>query len=245
MHVGIPKIIMQTWKTKTIPSKWMASQLSILSLMPDWQYVLMTDEMNLNFVSKHFPHLFEWFKSLRFPIQRADVIRYMWLYEYGGMYMDLDIEIKISLNELFTGTMDTWLLKAPRNFAGHFTNFLMASSAKNPFWLTVLEECRAPLESWVFLPHHIISQETGLAALTRAASKWKYPIALLPQTCLVPCDYCDPNHCNKPYSYTRFLKGQSWNGPDTFLLNFFSCHPEYMLILVLVLYFLKSYWKKT
>lgn len=238
MKVAIPKLIMQTWKNENIPTKWKPSPLSIQKTMPEWEYALMTDSMNLKFVSIHFPDHLEWFKKLKYPIQRADVIRYMWLYQHGGIYMDLDIELLFSIEDLFLGeaeSVQTWLLKAPRNFAGHYTNFLMASTSQNPFWLAVLKECTEPLEAWVILPHHIISQQTGLAALTRAASKWKRPIALLPSKLLVPCDYCDPTHCYKPFSYTRFLKGQSWNGPDTFLLNFFSCNPEIVLLLLLLL----------
>jgi mannosyltransferase OCH1-like enzyme len=232
MH-GIPKLVMQTWKTKTVPDRWKSSPASIRTFLPDWSYVLLTDLDNENFVNHFFPHLFEWYRGLRYNIQRADVIRYLWLYEHGGLYLDLDIELVGSLDELFVGAMDTWLLKAPRNFAGHYTNFMMASTPKNPFWLKVIEECLKPLEFWVLLPHHIISQQTGLAAITRAASAWPKPIALLPQVSLVPCDYCTPHNCAKPFSYTRFLEGQSWNGIDTYAINFVCCNPE-LLVLILV-----------
>lgn len=224
---GVPRLVMQTWKTADVPEKWRPSPASVRRLMPHWRYVLLTDADNDAFVAAHFPAQLDWFRGLRYPIQRADVIRYMWLYVHGGLYMDLDIELVAPLDELFEGrAMETWLLKAPRNLAGHYTNFLMASTPRNPFWLAVLRECLAPLEAWVVLPHHIISQQTGLAALTRAATRWTRPLALLPQTALVPCDYCNPDACAKPFSYTRFLQGQSWNGPDTFLLNILSCKPE-------------------
>lgn len=230
---------MQTWKTKNIPEHWKSSPRSIKTFLPHWKYVLLTDEDNSIFVKKYFPSFFEWFLSLTYPIQRADVVRYMWLYVHGGLYMDLDIELVGNIDELFTNTSaldETWLLKAPRNFAGHFTNFLMASTPLNPFWLLVLDECKKPLESWVMLPHHIISQQTGLAALTRATNTWNKPIYLLPQSPLVPCDYCSPKHCTKPFSYTKFLKGQSWNGMDTHIMNFIGCNPE-----ILILFFVGTF----
>ena len=240
----IPKLIMQTWKTDIIPKHWEPSQISIKNYMSDWKYVLLTDNDNLQFVKNYFPNLLSWFQLLHYPIQRADVIRYMWLYVNGGLYLDLDIELNVSLEELFTGNMETWLLKAPRNFAGHYTNFLMASTPKNTFWLSVIEECTKPLEPWVILPHHIISHQTGLGALTRAVKNWKKPIALLPQDSLVPCDYCNPSACTKPFSYTRFLKGQSWNGIDTHALNFLSCNPEIFLFLFLCLFTLQLFRSK-
>lgn len=229
----IPRVIMQTWKTHTVPEKWKTSPVSIQAHMSSWDYVLMTDRDNDAFVAQYFPEELEFFRGLTHPIQRSDVIRYMWLFVFGGLYMDLDIELLAPLDELFeTRQMETWLLRAPRNFAGHFTNFLMASTAKNPFWLKVLEQCKKPLPWWCVLPHFVVSHQTGLGALSRAVNAWDQPIAMLPQEVLVPCDYCTSNHCEKPYSYTKFLKGKSWNGPDTTLMNLVSCHPEIVVILL-------------
>lgn len=228
----IPKLIMQTWKNQTIPDQWKSSPLSISRCMPQWKYILMTDGDNIDFVKTHFPSLLQWYMQLPYPIQRADVIRYMWLFVHGGIYMDLDIELLHSVEELFSGFMNTWLLKAPRNFAGHYTNFFMASTARNRFWITVLHECLQPLDSWVVLPHHIVSQQTGLGALTRAANKWMYPIALLPHLALVPCDYCNQDACVKPFTYTKFLKGGSWNLGDTSLMNVFMCNYELVMMII-------------
>lgn len=228
----VPHIVMQTCKTHNVPKRWSTSPLSIQKHFKNWKYVFLTDESNDIFVKTFFPHIFDWFKNLPYAIQRADVIRYMWLYENGGVYMDLDIEIIASPEELFLNG-DLFLLKAPRNFAGHYTNFFMASSAKNKFWLKVIEECLKPLDWWVILPHHIISQQTGLGALTRAANLWDKPISILPQERFVPCDYCDPTACSKPFSYTKFLKGQSWNGIDTHIMNFVGCNPDFVLVFMI------------
>ncbi len=237
----IPKLIMQTWKNTDVPDHWKASQISIKNKLSKWSYVLLTDSDNIKFVETHFPTLLNWYKNLKYPIQRADVIRYMWLYVHGGVYMDLDIELVESFEELFENqAMDTWLLKAPRNLANHYTNFFMASTPKNEFWLNVLNECTKPLSAWIFLPHHVISYQTGLGALSRAAKRWNKPIAVLPDSCLIPCDYCNPDDCSKPFYYFKFLRGQSWNNLDTRLFNLVVCNYE-CLILILIgftIYFL-------
>jgi mannosyltransferase OCH1-like enzyme len=232
----IPRTVMQTWKTHDVPEKWTSSPASVKRFMPNWDYILLSDNDNDAFVEEYFPDDLNFFRSLKYPIQRSDVVRYMWLYQFGGLYMDLDIELVSPLDELFENRhMETWLVKAPRNFAGHYTNFLMASTAKNPFWLKVLEECRKPVSYWCILPHLIISHQTGLGALSRAVNAWPHPIATLPFNSLVPCDYCATDHCSKPFTYTKFLKGQSWNGPDTMAMNFVSCHPEIFVLLIVLL----------
>lgn len=225
----IPKIIFQTYKTQEIPAHWKSSPVSIKKYMPDWQYVFMTDIDNLEFVKTHFPSFLNWFANLKYPIQRADVIRYMFLYVNGGLYLDMDIELNTSMEPLLQSGSDTFLVKAPRNWWGHYTNFLMASTPKNKFFLAVLDECLKPISNWL-LPHHIISSQTGIGALNRAVKR--FSITSLPFHSLVPCDYCFETSCDKPFYYTKFLKGQSWNNLDTYALNFLSCHYDVLALII-------------
>jgi hypothetical protein len=90
----------------------------------------------------------------------------------------------------------------------------------------------------------VISIQTGLGALTRAANDWKKPIAILPQKVLVPCDYCSSDSCSKPFSYTKFLKGQSWNGWDTYFMNAIGCHPEMIVMISAALILFLAFRKK-
>ena len=248
----IPKIIFQTWKTHQVPEKWKSSPLSIKRYMPHWKHVLFSDEDNERFVEEHFPEYIEFYKKLRFPIQKADFIRYCFLYVYGGVYSDLDIEFTSPIDHLFKIENEhdlVYLLKAPQNFAGHFTNFFMASSPKNSFWLLVLRECVEHLPAWVILPHHIISEQTGLACLSRAARKilsenrLDTRIVELPFNNLVPCDICSYSSEKKPFYYTKFLKGQSWNGFDTLLFNFFICNTLEVFLGLVVLFVVAKYRK--
>ena len=92
-RVKIPMIIMQTWKTKTVPEHWKSSPESIKNLMPDWEHVLMTDDDNRKFIQEYFPQYLTTFDEFEYGIQRADFIRYAWLYINGGLYLDLDYEL--------------------------------------------------------------------------------------------------------------------------------------------------------
>ncbi len=52
------------------------------------------------FVKENYPELYETYKGYKYPIQRCDAFRYMVLYKYGGIYIDLDIGCKKRLDEL-------------------------------------------------------------------------------------------------------------------------------------------------
>ena len=80
----IPRIIHQTWKTKDVPSPLDQLPQTWKEYLPNWEYILWTDEMNREFVCKHFPDFLEKYDTYPCNIQRADAIRYLLLKVYGG-----------------------------------------------------------------------------------------------------------------------------------------------------------------
>ncbi|KMU79388.1 mannosyl phosphorylinositol ceramide synthase SUR1 [Coccidioides immitis RMSCC 3703] len=52
--------------------------------------MLWTDEKADAFIESQYPWFLETFRNYRYPIQRADAIRYFVLTYYGGIYIDLD-----------------------------------------------------------------------------------------------------------------------------------------------------------
>ncbi len=131
----IPKIIHQTWKNNDIPEKYLLYQEKVKNLHPDWEYKLWTDENNLKFVREYFPDFLETY--LRFPknIMRADVIRYLIMYQIGGLYLDLDYEMIKPFDILEYGLV----LPYNRNISfgddcDAFGNCIFASSPGHEFW---------------------------------------------------------------------------------------------------------------
>src|SRR5437667_9239899 len=90
----IPKLIHHTYKTReNIPRRWRRYQEKLLALHPDWKYKLWTDEDNFAFVKSEFPDMLDIYLRLPKNIMRVDVIRYLWLYRLGGLYLDMDYEM--------------------------------------------------------------------------------------------------------------------------------------------------------
>lgn len=64
---------------------WNDARESCLQFHPGWENHLWTDETADAFIEAKYPHLKTMWEGYRFPIQKIDALRYLILYEYGGM----------------------------------------------------------------------------------------------------------------------------------------------------------------
>ena len=87
----IPKIIIQTWKSSSVPQRYMQLIDSIKSNNPDYQYLFFTDGDIEDFLKQNYPEYYQTYLTLPVKIQRIDFFRYIAVYHYGGFYMDLDM----------------------------------------------------------------------------------------------------------------------------------------------------------
>lgn len=223
--VNIPKILMQTWKDYNIPLKWKTSPESIQTHMPDWAYVVMSDDDNLRFVKMYFPQYMDMFVSFPHAIQRADVIRYMWLYIQGGLYLDLDYELNEPLDRLFYPDSDLYFM-ASSNVGAYITNSIMACKPGHPFWLELLEEIKQNSitpKFWAKGKHLEVMMSTGPGILSEVLRKSKHSYTILPQRLLCPQSIC---HEKTDAGMMTLLEGSSWAEWDTKCMNWVYCNPE-------------------
>jgi mannosyltransferase OCH1-like enzyme len=93
-HSPIPHIIHQTWKTtELLPFQQKNLCRWKRSLPETFQFKLYVDSDFDAFVHEHFEWFWPTWESLNPFIKKVDAIRYMWLYVYGGVYVDLDLEL--------------------------------------------------------------------------------------------------------------------------------------------------------
>ncbi|KAL4232655.1 hypothetical protein ACF0H5_007343 [Mactra antiquata] len=88
----IPHILHQTYKSEQIPINFASNLESFLKWNPAWTYYLWTDDSARQLIQERHPYLLEIWDNYRKPINRADALRYVVLYEFGGVYADLDVE---------------------------------------------------------------------------------------------------------------------------------------------------------
>ncbi len=233
-EVKIPKIIMKTWKTSEIPEKWQAGETSREKYMSDWKYVLMTDEDNRAFIEKHFPDFLTYYDAFPYNIQRADAIRYAWLYINGGLYIDCDFEFLGSLNSLFVKDSDLYLLKSANN-KKNFTNALMAAKPGNKLFLDMIEEMKKKRS---FLERNLyVLDTTGPVALTRVVKKTKPALEIIPSSKINPYGVCDYQFLDKCYytdSLAFALPGSSWMTTTGKMYECCYCNWVPMLVFLLI-----------
>jgi len=166
----IPRLIHQTAKNTNISEEWTCYQTKVKALHPDWTYHLWTDEDNLDLVATRFPQYHETYVGLPRNIMRADTIRYMLMYAFGGMYLDLDYEMLKSFTPL------SGRVVLPRESENkdriRLGNSIFASEPGHPFWEAVLEELKATAPGPnVFVEEDDILHITGPMLLTRVYHK--------------------------------------------------------------------------
>jgi len=244
--VKIPKEIMQTWKSAVIPKHWAPSQKSIKTLMPTWSYTLMTDDDNLKFVETYFPDFVFYFKGFEYPIQRADAIRYMWLYVKGGIYIDLDLELVKPLDDLFYEDKDLYVVKSSI-MPNVYTNACIGAKSRLSLMLRCLDAMKSPYAYWHVGKHLKVVNSTGPNMFTQAIqdevssdleSKSESEclrVTELPGDLIIACSICEPKPCCNVDSYCRLLGGSSWSEGDTAFWTFIFCNRQQLIVLFVVL----------
>src|SRR3990167_1838672 len=203
----IPKIIFQTWKTHDVPEHWKKSPESIRKYMPEWEYVLFSDDDNRRFVEDHFPYFLSYYDSFQYPIQRADAIRYMWLYINGGLYLDLDIELIGSLDHLFEeGDI---FFTSSCNAPSSLTNSIMASKKGHRLWLEMIEEAMKPTAWYAVTRHLKVMMSAGPDMVDRVVKRSNHSFVLVPKNLVNPYCLCDREY-KKRDALIKPLKGGSW-----------------------------------
>ena len=92
--------VIQTWKTTELSAQHHELVLQMRSHNPDVQNLFFTDQNINQFVLMFFPTYYEVFTSFKYKIQQIDFFRYLAIYHYGGLYLDLDMDITASFDDL-------------------------------------------------------------------------------------------------------------------------------------------------
>ncbi|MDX1251610.1 MAG: cell surface protein [Gammaproteobacteria bacterium] len=137
---SFPKVIFQTWKSRIeIPFNYAQWSTSFRRMNPDFEYVLWDDADNRRFIENYYPWFLPIYNAYPREIYRADAVRYFFLYQFGGLYVDMDTECLRPVSPLFESG-DVWLgrMGSDPNFPHSIPNAIMASGPLQEFWLLAI-----------------------------------------------------------------------------------------------------------
>lgn len=130
--------IIQTWKDIRVPYTCFNFIEKLKSLNANYKYFFFTDSDIVNFVKSFYPEYFDVFKRFKYKIQQIDFFRYLAIYHYGGIYLDIDMEINQSFDD-----MDFTVCNFPIEYKTdtEFTigNYAFYAPEKHPFLKHIID----------------------------------------------------------------------------------------------------------
>lgn len=226
MSIQIPKIIHQVWINDThlgnlkkdVPDNWKISTTEWKRLHPDWEYILWTDEKIWNYLENMRPEFIDLYKTYEYLIQRADMIRYLILYDYGGIYSDLDFYPTTNFEKFLDKKIDYFIFSSN---AESLTNSLMISQKHSPIMKELMDNLKPDNPLWAIGKHIKVMVTTGPVFLNQTLLNSNYPFVILPKSKFNPYNTITEEYKNlKKDVFIQTVEGNSWHEPDTIIYNF-------------------------
>ncbi|KAJ3925739.1 MAG: glycosyltransferase family 32 protein [Lentinula lateritia] len=173
----IPRILHQTWRTENLPARWKGISQECRDMMPDYEYLLWTDDSSREFIAEHYPWFLDTFNGYKYAIQRADAIWYFVLHHYGSVYLDLDVGCLRPLDPLLV-----YPIILPKTIPVGISNDLMFAEKGHPFLAQTIHNLVTFDHNWIlnyptvmFLTRPMfLSAQYGIYTLSHAGAQGKH-----------------------------------------------------------------------
>lgn len=146
MPQTIPPIIHQIWENDPNPLPPFLTKLTETwkEYHPEWQYEFWDKERMDHFIRDYYPDLSSFYDRLKYNVQRWDFIRYLILYEMGGLYVDVDFECLENFDRVLQGKSCCFALEHIEhvklfNKSSIILNGFIGSIPKHPFLKKIIE----------------------------------------------------------------------------------------------------------
>jgi hypothetical protein len=129
--------LFQTYYDKSkIPSDIFTN---IKKYAPEYTHIIMDDDDIKNFLKRYYDEdVLYTFNSLKNGAHKADLARYCILYIYGGLYMDIKVELIKPLSEIFNKGNNVFY-SVISNFGDHIHQAIIKTPARNPLFLSLID----------------------------------------------------------------------------------------------------------
>lgn len=173
----IPRIVHLTTKTGELTKDEKLILKKNKKIFSDWEFKIYSDEDNHRIIEEFFPEFLDKYNNISRGVMKADVVRCLYLYLYGGLYIDTDYQF-------FKHIPDEWLNKECVIPAEHYEsdgtpflgNCIFFSQKGYGFWYDFIKHLFENYDLSSTKEHEIISC-TGPGGVTKffLENKDKYP----------------------------------------------------------------------
>ena len=134
----IPRIIMQTYKTNIIHPFIYSNIYKMLERNQTYDYMFITDERGIQLIKDNFDsRTLDAFSRLNLGAAKADFLRYIVMYLYGGVYLDLDSSIEIDLDTFIKPDAEFIFFM---DWCSNIQQWCFMTKPKNPIIKAIIEE---------------------------------------------------------------------------------------------------------
>jgi inositol phosphorylceramide mannosyltransferase catalytic subunit len=145
----IPKIIIQTGKSRKLSIISQVAVYTFKSLNPDFEWLFFDDDDVESFINTNFSAYKKVIASFKYKIQKYDFFRYLAIYHFGGFYFDLDVFLAKSLAPLlehecvfsFEELNVFKFLRNEYNMDWAVGNYAFGATPKHPFIAALISNC--------------------------------------------------------------------------------------------------------
>ncbi len=213
---SIPPILHFIWLGSSLPPKADAAIASWKEHHPGWEIKIWTDEevRDFSWTNNHSKIVFEQAESWA---EKADVLRLDILYQFGGVYSDIDVLCLRSFHDLIVQKITFFscfeLNYTSRHFgeAFYIGTAIMGASKGSFLMKHCLDRCRSQLEA----PGVGILDRTGPGLISRvcqiALDDPKEGILILPCSYLYPFPWKNRNENSREFISPESLAIHLWN----------------------------------
>lgn len=215
--MAIPKIIHQVWSSsnKPLPEVFVDLANTWRKFHKDWQYIFWDDKKMDTFMQRYYPDYMESYNRFAYDVQRWDVIRYLILYQMGGLYVDFDTECLANIEDLFssdccfgTDTKDN-IIYASLVKDAYLNNTYIASAPKHPFIKSVIDHVFNSVQIYVKGENKLLQvlQSSGALMLSEVYEKY----VLKDEIHIVPAEELSPFSLLEAHAILAGEEKNEWN----------------------------------
>jgi mannosyltransferase OCH1-like enzyme len=161
----IPKLVHQTTRYGSLDFFEMKLFLKNKKKLLDWDFKVWSDDENRNLVLKIFPNYIKIYDSIKIGVAKADIARCLYMYQYGGLYIDTDYLILKKIPESLLIRSCILPISKEENNNSYLGNCVFLSEPYHMFWHDYVEYVFQNLELSFLTENRIISV-TGPGGVT-------------------------------------------------------------------------------